>query len=210
MSRVLNWNAVWELRWPQPVANDGRQTPDGAIFGRVRNMQASSQGPGPQGSAGARLTRAQKRDLLGMCAAAVITTALMAVPAVLPLVDGTHHDQQLAEPVHDAPMRSIPITPVVVVAQPVRVAHVEVVPPAIEQTAVPLRRRLRATSLPPAIRVTGLPLPAIASGPAPTILATTMGIERPSRPLARKLAGFLTGDGTYSVRPFPTVTAGRH
>jgi len=167
-------------------------------------MQASTPVPGPPVPASVRLTRAQKRDLFGMGVAAVITTALIAVPAVLPLV-GNAHDAPPAHSIADTP----PLAPAVSIAQPVTVARVEAVPAAIQRTAVPAQRRLRATSLPPAIRRVGLPSPAIASGPAPTILAANVAIDRSSRPLARRFAGFLTGDGTYSVRPFPTVSADR-
>ena len=182
-------------------------------------MQASTNVPEASLHAVARLTKAQKRDLFGMGAAAVLTTALIAAPAVLPLVESAHQDQELADAAHDAPVVSVANVPAAqpvalptaaAGAQPVTIARVEVVPASIQRRAAPAQRRLRSTPLPPAIRTIALPSPAVASGPEPAILVATAAVDRPSRPLARKLAGFLTGDGTYSVRPFPTVSANRH
>jgi hypothetical protein len=145
-----------------------------------------------------------------MGAAAVFTTALIAAPAVVPVLESTRHDQELADTAHDVPApASVANAPAVAPAQPLTVARVEAVPVATHRTVVPARRRLRTTSLPPAIRL-GLPSPAIATGPAPTILAANVVIDRPSRPLARKLAGFVTGDGTYAVQPFPRISSDRH
>jgi hypothetical protein len=43
----------------------------------------------------------------------------------------------------------------------------------------------------------------------PDVVTVSARMDTPRRPLARRLAGFLTGDGTHTIRPFPTVSTER-
>ena len=40
-------------------------------------------------------------------------------------------------------------------------------------------------------------------------VTTSAAREEPRKPLSRRLTGWLTGNGTHSVRPFPTIPADR-
>lgn len=138
-----------------------------------------------------RLSSAQKRDLLGMSAAAVITAGLMVAPAILP------RDQ---DPTPLA-SRSVPSE----ATAPVFVA-MRFEPPVVV-TTIPARHALTT-------RRTTTASPAWVPGPSTTttstIVALTARMDTPRKPLARRLAGFLTGDGTHAIRPFPTVSTERH
>ena len=144
----------------------------------------------------ARLSSAQKRDLLGQAVAAVITTALIAAPLITPpsgsadAADGTLPAQSFAGAVT-----------AVAVTEGRRVPR--------QQTVA--RPRAHASD-----RLLAAAVPAIALQPQAvgTSGYTRAGLESPSRsesrrPLSRKLTGWLTGDGTHTVRPFPTLAGGR-
>ena len=143
----------------------------------------------------ARLTSAQKRDLLGIAASALVTTALIAAPmfiadAPAPTVMAARVDTTLpATTIESAPAS---------VALPAP-AKVDVAP------AAPVQRR-RASSLARAWTRTDADTqiqPAAYVSPAPHDM-------KPQRKaFGRRLTGLFTGDGTYSVRPFPTVATER-
>lgn len=130
-----------------------------------------------------RLSRAQKRDLLGMSAAAVITTALIAAPAIVPRE-------------HEAPplvVRSI----VLATVAPIHAAGQIQTPVEIRMAERAVTARRRDSAAPPA------------SARGTRVTAVAARLDASGKPLARKLAELLTGDGTYIVRPFPTVPAER-
>jgi len=146
-----------------------------------------------------RLSSAQKRDLLGMSAAAVITTALIAAPILLP---------------HDAGVPAL-VDPVAITAEAVPVPaliqsigpstlNVHVMPAAVTVTPPPTRRRERPMP-PPQARLTSRPM----TTSAPLLVAVNTTGSRASKPLGKRIAGLFIGDGTYSVRPFPTVSTER-
>jgi hypothetical protein len=146
---------------------------------------------------GVRLSNAQKRDLLGMSAAAMITTALIAAPMLLP------HDS-LPAFVDPAIITAGAIpTPSLIQSLSAPAPQYRVV--RASAAAVPQRRRERA------------PLPAspvqLASTPvavsAPVLVAMETSSTRPPKPLGKRIAGLFTGDGTYTVRPFPTISTER-
>jgi hypothetical protein len=136
-----------------------------------------------------RLSSAQKRDLLGMSAAAVITAGLMVAPAILPRdqdptpLASRSVPSEATAPVFVA-MRFEP--PVLVTTMPARIA-------------LPVRR---TTTVSPR----WMARPATTTTP---VVAVTARMDVPRKPLARRLAGFLTGDGTHAIRPFPTIPTER-
>jgi hypothetical protein len=94
--------------------------------------------------------------------------------------------------------------------------------------AVPESRPLAVSAAPRSVaamtgakpRVPSRPVPILTSAPMAdvtrvasanpsTIAAASAAAHRSSKPFGRKLAGLFTGDGTYSVRPFPTVPSER-
>lgn len=148
----------------------------------------------------ARLSYAQKRDLLGQAVAAVLTTALIASPLITP-----------APGSGDAPL--LTALPAESFAAPVAA-----VAAAAVMESTPRREWRRATSvarkLPSTRYVSVAPAPtAVAPRPVATA-ASTMGTASARRDLtrttlSRRLTGWLTGSGTHPVRPFPSVSAAR-
>jgi hypothetical protein len=134
-----------------------------------------------------------------MSAAAVITTALIAAPILLP---------------HDAGVPAL-VDPVAITAEAVPVPaliqsigpstlNVHVMPAAVTVTPPPTRRRERPMP-PPQARLTSRPM----TTSAPLLVAVNTTGSRASKPLGKRIAGLFIGDGTYSVRPFPTVSTER-
>jgi hypothetical protein len=147
-----------------------------------------------------RLSNAQKRDLLGMSAAAMITTALIAAPMLLP------HDSGAPLLVNPSILMAEAIpTPALI---PMRSRAVESVSGRMTMTpvAAPKRRRERAVLPSSPVRLASMPIATVA---APVLVAVEASNARPSKPLGKRLAGLLTGDGTYTVRPFPTIPTER-
>ena len=144
-----------------------------------------------------RLSSAQKRDLLGMSAAAVITTALIAAPILLP------HDTGIPPLVNPATItaQAVPV-PLLIQSISPSTFNARATRPA--PAAVPARRRERPASSP--VRLASRPIPTT----SPVLVAVnTTGMRAPSKPLGKRIAGIFTGDGTYSVRPFPTISTER-
>ncbi|HET7698962.1 MAG TPA: hypothetical protein VFK57_24805 [Vicinamibacterales bacterium] len=123
------------------------------------------------------MSQAQKRELLGQSVAAVITTALIAAPLILP-------------PSGSAPVSSeapLPAQSYAEMVPSVVVADGTLSSPVVE----PRRRAAR-----PRVE---------RSGTMAAAIAPSRGDVRKTLP--RKLTGWLTGDGSVTVRPFPTVVA---
>ena len=144
-----------------------------------------------------RLSSAQKRDLLGMSAAAVITTALIAAPILLPRDTGVPALVDLATVTAEA----VPV-PLLIQSIGPSTFNTRVTPAAL--TPAPVRRRERATAS-PRIRLASPPI----ATSAPVLVAANTTASHASKPLGKRIAGLFTGDGTYSVRPFPTIPAER-
>ena len=149
--------------------------------------------------ASVRLSSAQKRDVMSMFAAATITAGLMVAPAIAP------HDQYVAL----LASRSVhPIT-----TAPVVVASRFVESPIVTTARRPVRAAaVRRAMTPPALVASAVRTPPVvvavnARLEPPVVLNARL--DNPRKPLGRRLAGFLTGDGTHSIRPFPTVSTER-
>jgi hypothetical protein len=140
--------------------------------------------------ASVRLSRAQKRDIASMFVAATITAGLIVAPAI------ARRDQALAllasrsvEPIAGAPLlMDARLEPPVVVTPRPRV-----------RTAGITRHSLTASPVSIATPLATMP----------EVVTVSARMDVPRRPLARRLAGFLTGDGTHTIRPFPTVSTER-
>lgn len=140
----------------------------------------------------ARLSYAQKRDLLGQAVAALITTALIAAPLVTPPGDSS-----------DSPMAALPAASFAAPVATIVVADAAPSPLLREMArATESRRRIRGTRY-----------GSMAAAPAMVVARETpvgtSGRDAARKPLSRRLTGWLTGNGTHSVRPFPTVAASR-
>jgi hypothetical protein len=138
-----------------------------------------------------RLSWTQKLDLLGMAAAAVITTALIAAPMVGPYVDEDEAGLDAA------PHASL----VMAVAVPDSRQIAAVARSSSARTTASEKRPIAARPLAAMSR--------LATANPSTIAAASAAAHRSSKPFGRKLAGLFTGDGTYTVRPFPTVPSER-
>lgn len=142
----------------------------------------------------ARLSYAQKRDLLGHAVAAVITTALIAAPLITPPDDGA-----------GPPLAALPAASFAAPVAAIAVADV---------TASSLMREIGRT---PDSRQRTRPARDDSTAVAPATAAVqvsekpvgTSGRETPRKPLSRRLTGWLTGNGAHTVRPFPSVSPGR-
>ena len=162
-------------------------------------MQPPCKVPSPV-DAPARLSDAQKRDLFGQTVAAVITTALIAAPLVTPRdtasgMAGGSADAVLASTV--SMVAAVP-SPHVVEPSGLRAAA----------PASPARRKLRAsTGVGPAV-LNAAPLTSTAYAPVLVPVSANVTKEAPRKTLSRRLTGWITGSGTHTVRPFPTVRAG--
>jgi len=144
-----------------------------------------------------RLSSAQKRDLLGMSAAAVITTALIAAPILLP------HDAGVPALLDPATItaEAVPV-PLLIQSIGPSTLNAHVTPASV--TVTPARRRERPMA-PAQARLTSRPM----TTSAPLLVAVNTTGSRASKPLGKRIAGLFTGDGTYSVRPFPTISTER-
>ena len=148
----------------------------------------------------ARLSFAQKRDLLGQAVAAVVTTALIAAPLMSPAPDGGTGMPLAALPANSfaAPVAAVAVTDVAGLPGP-RPLSIAMEP----------RRTLRGT------RLTSAALTPVATQGSSTTevdraaVAPRESREQPRKPLTRRLTGWLTGSGTHAVRPFPTIPTGR-
>jgi hypothetical protein len=155
----------------------------------------------------ARLSSAQKRDLLGQTVAAVITTALIAAPFITPPAGSGDVSSETTLPAQSlvsvvpsvtAVSRGVPVRKIQRPRAATRAAAT--VAPWYVRASVDADRTLMATAMP-------------AMTLQPQVVATagdTRGDrDTARRPLSRRLTGWLTGDGSVTVRPFPTLATAR-
>ena len=141
-----------------------------------------------------RFTQAQKRDLLRMSGAALVSTIFFGVPMFVGRPDGTRV-QTVAGHEQPAPMSAAaqPLSPVPEVVVVVSDAVAQATTPMLETP--PVATRLPSTT-----------------PRRQTLAATSRERERPPvssssiKPLAKKLGRLLAGTGRYEVKPFPTVS----
>jgi hypothetical protein len=152
--------------------------------------------------ASVRLSRAQKRDIASMFVAATITAGLIVAPAIAP------RDQFVAL----LASRSVPT----LTSAPFIVDSRLEPPVAVTTTSSARPSRIRRTTTaiaPPSHDLTARPVTLAAvlnvSARHQDPVVVTARLESSRKPLARRLAGFLTGDGSHSIRPFPTVSSER-
>ena len=163
----------------------------GVVFGRGSGVEPTSIVSSPVDGP-ARLSSVQRRDLLGQAVAAVITTALIAAPLVTP-------------PSETADVASLPAQSFAAAVAAVAVGDMQTSPVVRERIRVAASRaRLRAST-----RFASAAVAPIAVLPQAVGTSGATPASAPRKPLSRRLTGWLTGDGTHTVRPFPSVTPGR-
>jgi hypothetical protein len=144
-----------------------------------------------------RFTQAQKRDLLRMSGAALVSTIFFAVPMFIGRPDATAIRVQPAPQSRDTLTAAVqpddaPAAVSVVVSETVAQVTVPELQNPASSTARPVRaarftRRAGAPPPPANQRAQVAPAPATAT------------------PLARRLGRLIAGTGRYEVRPFPTI-----
>lgn len=160
-----------------------------------------------------RLSSAQKRDLLGMSAAAVITTALIAAPILLPHQTGI---PLLVDPT----VITASAVPTLALIPTISSSTLDTHVARSVAASTPTRRRERAPLTSSSSSYSSSSSSSSSSGPvrlasrpiaasAPVLMAVNTTSVRPSKTFGKRLAGIFTGDGTYSVRPFPTISTER-
>jgi hypothetical protein len=146
-----------------------------------------------------RLSSAQKRDLLGQAVAAVITTAMIAAPLVAP--EPVSVLSVAERSAGSAPLPAVPVVALSAVpGTAILLAPAPVAPPRVRQRAAV---RFDSVLTPPASVRAEEDLAAVTPYYTPVAAAQ----ETPRRPLGRRLTGWLTGNGTHTIRPFPTVAS---
>lgn len=155
----------------------------------------------------ARLSSAQKRDLLGHAVAAVITTALMAAPLVN-RAPGSSATDAAAPVLASAAVAGLPTVSTSSAAAPVTTLT-QLTPPAEREAQRPsaTRRKPRVGARSAAPAAVAAPATADSFGNLAYAGVTNANVldEASRKPRPRKLVSWLTGDGTHSIRPFPTV-----
>ena len=144
-----------------------------------------------------RFTQAQRRDLLRMSGAALVSTIFFAVPMFVSRPDSAHiqdtppslSNEAARAGTQPAAPRDTQVSVVVSEA----VAQVTV--PALEGSLVAAPRPARLTRYPRRIE----------ASPRPDQRADAERSSSP--PLARRLGRLIAGTGRYEVRPFPTVSS---
>ena len=156
--------------------------------------------------ASVRLSGAEKRDIASMFVAATITAGLIVAPAVAP------RDQYVTL-LASRSVPSLTSTPLTVDS---RFESPVVATPRPSVRAVTTHRTASiatTTSTSPTWNLspiaTALPAVVAANENLETPVVVTAQLDAPRKPLARRLAGFFTGDGTHTIRPFPTVSTER-
>jgi hypothetical protein len=143
-----------------------------------------------------RLTQEQKRDLLRMSGAALVSTIFFSVPmfvgrpdgARLQAIAGQAQPTPAAAGSASAPEPSASAAPEVAVMVSEAVAQVTIPElQALSAPAAPRTRPVRQNAM--AVKLRPRPQAASAAG----------------KPLARRLGRLIAGTGRYEVRPFPTV-----
>jgi hypothetical protein len=144
-----------------------------------------------------RLTRAQKRDLLRMSGAAVVSTVFFAVPMFLARPSVTRPEPGAAMTATRSMMPDgVPGSPDTVtpasVPDSVSVATVSVV--TTTEVAVVTTPVLQASATAPRRRA-----------PAELVQARARNNTPAATPFGRRLARLIAGSGKFGVRPFPSV-----
>jgi hypothetical protein len=142
-----------------------------------------------------RLTQEQKRDLLRMSGAALVSTIFFSVPMFVGRPDGARvqASAEQAQPTAAAGSAAATdaaasVTPEVAVVFSDAVAEVTIPQlQALSAPAAPRTRSVRQNAM--AVKLRPRPQAASAAG----------------KPLARRLGRLIAGTGRYEVRPFPTV-----
>jgi hypothetical protein len=164
-----------------------------------------------------RLSAAQKRDLVGQAVAAVITAALIAAPLVVPRETDALRatNTPIAAPLVTA--RVVAAAPAAVPGAPAPVggapAAIAGDPAAVAGPPTAVLVSLAAPSIARRERAVSALLVVQAEHAAPPVTAASTasaGRDAPRKALGRRFAVLLTGDGSHSVRPFPTVATTRH
>jgi hypothetical protein len=155
--------------------------------------------------ASVRLSSAEKRDIASMFVAATITAGLIVAPAVAP------RDQYVTLLASRSvpSLTSAPLTVDSRFESPV----VNTPRPSVRASGTTRRTASIATTSSPTWNpgpiTTTLPAVVAVNQNLETPVVVTARLDAPRKPLARRLAGFFTGDGTHTIRPFPTVSTER-
>jgi hypothetical protein len=158
------------------------------VAGVLRNLPA-----GAAMASDMRFTQAQKRDLLRMSGAALVSTIFFSVPMFVGRPDGARLPA-ISEPAQPtpaaaasaaAPYASASAAPEVAVVFSDAVAQVTI--PQLQTLTAPRTRTVRQNAM--AAKVGPRAQTASAAG----------------KPFARRLGRLIAGTGRYEVRPFPTV-----
>jgi hypothetical protein len=141
-----------------------------------------------------RFTQAQKRDLLRMSGAAVVSTIFFGVPMFVGRPDATRVQTVAGQ------AQQVPVTADLPLAT--EPAVVVVIADAVAQTTTPMLATPPPTA--PRLRTTTPPRQtlAVADAPRPRPPVAPSSVK----PLAKKLGRLLAGTGRYEVKPFPTVS----
>lgn len=137
------------------------------------------------------LSRRQKRDLLELAAAGVMSAVFVAAPLVVARHSPGSGVKQGAEPVQLT-------SPVPAASRPAASTANQV---QIVTTDVPA-----TVSVPPLIAARAV-VPAVRRGAPQRRPHATLASTRGKQPLGRRLVRLFAGDGTHTVQPFPTVPA---
>jgi hypothetical protein len=145
-----------------------------------------------------RFTQAQKRDLLRMSGAALVSTIFFAVPMFIGRPDATPVRVQPSAESRDPRAAAVqpataPLDPAVSVVVTEAVAQVTV--PELQDVPASITRPVR---IPRFTRRLAAPAPAT---------RRAQGVPDTATPLARRIGRLIAGSGRYEVRPFPTVGA---
>ena len=143
-----------------------------------------------------RLTQAQKRDLLRMSGAALVSTIFFSVPMFVGRPDGAQRQAsaEQAQPIAAAVSAAAPDASASVTPEQVAVVFSD----AVAQVTIPQLQALSAPTA-PRTRTVRQNAMAVKLRPRPQAASTA------GKPLARRLGRLIAGTGRYEVRPFPTV-----
>jgi hypothetical protein len=143
-----------------------------------------------------RLTQAQKRDLLRMSGAALVSTIFFSIPMFVGRPDGARLQArgEQAQPIAVAAGSAVTTDAAASAAPEVAVVFSD----AVARVTIP---QLQALSAPAAPRTRSVRQNAMAVKLRPRPQAASAA----GKPLARRLGRLIAGTGRYEVRPFPTV-----
>ena len=137
------------------------------------------------------LSKRQRRDLLELAAAGVMSAVFVAAPLVVARHSPGYGVRQGGQTVQVT-------SPVAAAARPAASTASEV---HIVTTDIPA-----TVSVPPLIAVRAV-VPAVRRGAPQRRPHATLASARRKQPLGRRLVRLFAGDGTHTVQPFPTLPA---